>query len=246
MRTPPASLYRVAAAFFLLALTATAARPQGAAAPAPANGAAFKSLAEKMVEEINLVRTDPGAYAAHLERLRPHYAGKELREPGKPALLTEEGVAALEEAVRFLRGAAPVAPLSVSKGLSSGALLLVSEQTTSGATGHRGSDGSFIEQRAARFGSWKGPIGENLSYGEDTARDRVIAMLIDDGVANRGHRKRLLDASYTVVGVACSGHTLGGVCAVTLAAGFTEGANATASPRPAGGQAPLPSGGRKF
>jgi uncharacterized protein YkwD len=241
MRMPPLSLFRLAAASLLLALTVQTAQAQNAAGGAPN----FKSLEEKMLEEINLARTKPGEYAAHLERLRPYYVGKELRQPGKLRLTTEEGVAALDEAINFLRAAKPLPPLQSSKGMYAGALVLVSEQSTSGATGHRGADGSFCEQRVERYGSWKGPIGENLSYGEDTARDRVITMLIDDGVANRGHRNRIFNASYTVAGIACGAHQLGGMCAVTLAASFTDG-RAPSGPQPAGKKVAIPSGARKF
>ncbi|HZI18556.1 MAG TPA: CAP domain-containing protein [Pyrinomonadaceae bacterium] len=246
MSFPRSSPFRFAAALLLLALTAQLALPQGAARPSTAGGRTdFKALEEKVLEEINLARTAPVQYAEHLERLRPHYSGKEFRQPGRPTLITEEGVAALDEAVKFLRAAKPLPPLQPSRGLSSGALLLVSEQSTSGTTGHRGADGGFMEQRVARYGSWKGPVGENLSYGEETARERVISMLIDDGVSNRGHRNRIFNPSYTVAGIACGAHQLGGVCAVTLAAGFTDGSGA-GGPQPSGKNVALPSGARKF
>jgi uncharacterized protein YkwD len=243
MKMPLVPLFRPAALSLLLALTLqTAAQAQRA--DNSSNNA--QSLEQQMLEEINLARTKPSEYVAHLERLRPYYVGKELRQPGKPQLTTEEGVAALDEAIKFLRAAKPLPPLQSSKGMSSGALVLVSEQSTSGGTGHRSADGSFIEQRVARYGSWKGPIGENLSYGEDTPRDRVISMLIDDGVANRGHRNRIFNASYTVVGIACGAHQLGGMCAVTFAAGFAEGTAAPSGSQPASKKVALPAGARKF
>ncbi|MFL6254111.1 MAG: hypothetical protein ACJ74T_03745, partial [Pyrinomonadaceae bacterium] len=69
----------------------------------------------------------------------------------------------------------------------------------------------------------------NLTYGNDPARERVLTLLIDDGFASRGHRKRLLDASFRVAGVACGDHKLGAMCVITLAGGFTDG-TATAKP----------------
>ena len=111
--------------------------------------------------------------------------------------MTQEGTRALDEAISFLRAARPAPPSSLSQGMRSGAFELVKDQRGTDTTGHRGRDGSFCEQRAQRFGSWREPIGENLTYGNDTARERVLTLLIDDGVANRGHRKRLLDSSFT-------------------------------------------------
>lgn len=202
------------------------------------------TLEQDVLGEINLARTRPGEYAAYLEQLRSYFSGKEYRRPGRPGLSTEEGAKALDEAISFLRAAKPAPALTLAQGMCSGARELVKDQSATGATGHRGADGSFCEQRAQRFGSWKEPIGENLSYGDDDARERIITLLIDDGFASRGHRKRLLDPTYTVAGVACGEHKLGRMCVITLAGGFTDGAAKSAQPsaRPAA----VPAGARRF
>jgi uncharacterized protein YkwD len=214
-------------------------RAQELAGVAPTTSAV---LEQELAREINHARTRPSEYAAFLEQLRPHYSGREFRRPGQHSFLTEEGVGALDEAVRHLRTARPAAPLEFSDGMCAGAAALVKDQAGSERTGHKGTDGSFCEQRVARFGVWKDPIGENLSYGAETARERVIALLIDDGVASRGHRQRLLNPAFKVVGVACGGHRLGAVCVVTLAGGFTH--KPTNAQRPAPAHAP--SGTRRF
>lgn len=208
-------------------------------------GSAAAALEEEVLKEINLARTRPAEYAAHLEQLRPYFHGKEYRRPGMPGLMTQEGTQALDEAIGFLRAARPAPALSPSQGMRSGAFELVKEQSGTDATGHRGRDGSFCEQRAQRFGTWQEPIGENLTYGSDTARERVLTLLIDDGVANRGHRKRLLDASFLVAGVACGDHKLGAVCVITLAGGFADGPLKTTLPA-ARTLSPVPSGARRF
>lgn len=230
-------------AFALLLSPAPAPRADGAQtlpAARAAAAAAADPLEQEVIGEINLARTRPAEYAAYLEQLRPYFSGKEYRRPGKPVLLTEEGMRALDEAISFLRAARPAPPLTLARGMCSGARVLVTEQSASGATGHRGADGSFCEQRTQRFGSWAGGIGENLTYGDDDARERVITLLIDDGFATRGHRKRLLDPNFKVAGVACGAHKLGRMCVITLAGGFTDGAAQSAQP------AALPSGARRF
>ena len=194
------------------------------------NATSYAALEQEMIGELNLARARPAEYAAYLEGLRPMFAGKEYRRPGKPALMTEEGAAALEEAIKFMRAARPAQPLAVATGMCSGARELVKEQGASGATGHKGADGSYCEQRAGRFGTWQQPIGENLSYGDDTARERVLTLLIDDGVANRGHRQRIMNPAYKVVGVACGDHKLGAMCVITLAGGFNDGTTKAAQP----------------
>jgi uncharacterized protein YkwD len=205
--------------FALLLPAAGGSRAQQLAITPPAS---YAALEQDIANEINLARTRPAEYAAFVDQLRAHYSGPEFRQPGKTPLITEEGVAALDEAVRVLRSAKPVRALEVSQGMCSGARELAADQGASGTTGHKGADGSFCEQRVERFGAWDAPIGENLSYGDETARERVIALLIDDGFANRGHRNRLLSPAFKVVGVACGGHKLGAVCVITLAGGFTQ------------------------
>ena len=185
----------------------------------------LSGLEQEVLREINLARTNPAQYAAYVDELKPYYKGNSFQPPGyKLALTTREGVTALDEAVRHLRTARPLAPYAPSRGLSLGANLLVREQGPSGQTGHKGADGSFCEQRIGRFGKLSGETGENLSYSAETARQQVINWLIDDGFANRGHRARLLSPAFKVAGVSCGQHAqFGGMCVVTFASGFAEG-----------------------
>jgi hypothetical protein len=105
----------------------------------------------------------------------------------------------------------------------------VKEQSASGATGHAGSNNTMIEQRVKPFGSWQGGIGENLTYGNESARERVLTWLIDDGVATRGHRKRIMSQDYRVAGISCGPHPeYGTMCVLTLAGGFTDSVMAQA------------------
>ena len=233
----PYPLFPMALSCLLLSLTLTAPRSSARQLPS-AEGAAAAALEQELLNEINLARTRPAEYASHLEQLRPYFNGKEYRRPGLPGLLTQEGTRALNEAIGFLRAARPAPALTLSQGMRAGAYELVKEQAGTDLTGHRGADGGFCEQRALRFGAWKEPIGENLSYGSDTARERVLTLLIDDGFANRGHRRRLLDDAFRVAGVACGEHKLGAMCVITLSGGFTDGAPkatlpAAKTPRPA-------------
>ena len=233
--------------FALLVLCALS--PVRAQQLAAADASRFDSLAQEVISEINLARTRPAEYAAYLEQLRPYFSGKEFRHPGRPGLITQEGAAALEEAIKFLRASKPLPPLQVAGGLCSGARVLVEDQTTTGATGHKGSDGGFCEQRLQRFGTWQGDIGENLTYGSETGRQRVLTLLIDDGFANRGHRLRILNPDYKVVGVACGGHKMGSLCVINFAGGFSDRPKAAQPATTTQKAAPapkLPAGARRF
>lgn len=181
---------------------------------------------QDLLTEINLARAKPNVYATYLEGLKPHFNGKLYTRPGHPALTTQEGWSAVEEAIKALRAAKPQGPFNLSNGLRLAALGHCMDQSATGATGHKGG-GGLIEDRVKPYGAWQGAIGENLSYGNESARERVLTWLIDDGFASRGHRKRLLSADYRVAGVACSSHPeFGKVCALTLAGGFIDSAAA--------------------
>lgn len=241
----PYLLFPLALSCLLLTLTLTISH-SSARQITSAKGATAAALEQDVLKEINLARTRPAEYAAYLEQLRPYFNGKEYRRPGMPGLLTQEGTQALDEAISFLRAASPAPALTMSQGMCSGAKELVKDQMGTDTTGHKGSDGSFCEQRAQRYGTWKEPIGENLTYGSDTARERVLTLLIDDGFANRGHRKRLLDASFRVAGIACGDHKLGAMCVITLAGGFTDGSVKAAQPAAKINAPAVPAGAKRF
>ena len=182
------------------------------------------SQAERdLLSEVNQARAHPGVYAAYLEKLKPFFNGKEYKPSDQEAYTTQEGWSAVEEAIKFLRSAKPQEPLNISKGLCLAAMAHVKDQSASGATGHKGADSTLIEQRVKPFGTWQGGIGENLTYSNQSARERILTWLIDDGFASRGHRNRLMSENYRVAGVSCGPHPeFGAMCVLTLAGGFVE------------------------
>ena len=184
----------------------------------------LSTLELDIVAETNRLRQDPVAYAAALERLRSYYEGKLLKLPGSPAFETEEGVAALEEAITALRRTPSLLPLMPSQGMSLGARDHVQDLGPAGRTGHIGSDGSTPFTRLNRYGTWQLVAGENISYSPlNRAQWHVMQLLIDDGVPGRGHRKALLNAAFKVTGVACGTHTVyENICVMTYAEKYLD------------------------
>lgn len=170
--------------------------------------------------EINQARAQPEVYASYLEKLRPLFAGKVY----KGAIETQEGWAAVVDAIAFLHTLKPQSPFTLSAGLCKAAATHLQDQSRSGSTGHKSTgSGLMIEDRVKPFGTWQGSIGENLSYGNDSARERVLAWLIDDGFATRGHRKRIMSADYRIGGLSCGKHPeYEKMCVLTLTERFTE------------------------
>ena len=85
-----------------------------AVAVAPIAQAQSPSAMERaLLTETNLARTNPAAYAAHLEAMLPLFDGDVIRRPGSNVgLRTNEGPAAVREAIRFLRQQQPLAPMT--------------------------------------------------------------------------------------------------------------------------------------
>ncbi|BAU13231.1 unknown protein [Leptolyngbya sp. NIES-3755] len=178
-----------------------------------------------IVKETNRLRANPQAYAAELAELRQYFRGNLLKLPGYPALETQEGVAAVDEAIRDLKATAPRPALSISQGLSLGARDHVLDLGPKGKAGHYGTDGSDPFQRMNRYGTWKGSAGENISFSPiATAKWHVRQLVIDDGVRNRGHRKALLNPDYRLMGSACGNHAVyGQMCVMTYSKDYQEG-----------------------
>ncbi len=176
----------------------------------------------KYSRRLNLARTDPKRYAGFLAELRPYFKGNHLQRPGQPILITEEGAAAVDEAIDFLRAMQPLPALTLSRGLSLAAQAHVDDQQ-SGAMGHTGSDGSEPWHRMNRYGAWQGEVAENIAYGGYSTRGVVIQLIVDDGVPGRQHRANMFNPEYRFVGVACGTHArLHDMCVMDFAARYSE------------------------
>ena len=208
--------------FVLLAWAALSFSRAGAATLEPAAGSERRDIAQAVIQQINRVRTDPQGYANYLESCRAYYKDRLLAVPGQPVIRTQEGVGALDEAIRVLRRASPVAPLDASAALQSSAASFAGEQAETGAAGHFGRGGSTPFTRMARYGTWQEQAAENVDYGSRSAARIVADLVIDDGNAGRGHRRNILNQDFHVAGAGFGRHPrFGTVCVIDFAAKFT-------------------------
>jgi len=174
--------------------------------------AAAQDTAAMVLAELNLARTQPQSYA------------KVVAATARPG---REGQSAVSEAVRFLERAKPLSPLAASPGLTRSAMDHVTDTGGRGKIGHDGSDGSHSWDRAERYGRWIGTVGENISYGTRTARQIVVALIVDDGVRGRKHRANIFKKDFRVAGVAYGRHsTAGAMCVTDFAGGFIDAGGA--------------------
>ncbi|AFY81662.1 Cysteine-rich secretory protein family [Oscillatoria acuminata PCC 6304] len=183
----------------------------------------LSQLEAQIIREMNQARTNPGDYADKLETLKTYYNGRFFQPPGETPIRTQEGIRAVDEAIRALRAMDSKPALRPSRGMSQAAADLVQDQGPRGGTGHTGSDRSTPFDRMNRYGRWRGGAAENISYGPDTAEQVVMQLIIDDGVSSRGHRENIFNGEFRWTGVACGPHqTYRQMCAIVYANGYDE------------------------
>jgi len=159
-----------------------------------------------VLAEINFARTRPRAYAEQLRAYRKFFRGKIVWYPGNPdGLRTEEGVRAVDEAIRFLDRQAPLEPIEPATLLARAARDHVREQGPRGGTGHYSADGANPRDRVQRRGGGS-YVAEVITYGPPSAVEVVRQLIVDDAVPGRGHRKTLFAAEMRYAGVACGPH----------------------------------------
>ena len=171
--------------------------------------------AAAVVHELNLARQNPSGYANFVAEARPLH----MIERGR----------AVDEAVHFLKKARPLPPLTLSSGMSRAAADHCAEQV-GGQLGHDGNNRSGPGERISRYGAWSSTWGENISYSQRTARGVVLALIIDDGVRSRGHRKNIFNPKFNYAGAAFGPHgRYRTVCTIDFAGGYAERADALVS-----------------
>lgn len=175
-----------------------------------------------VIHEINLARQNPALYATFVQELRDRMSGNVMVLPGHTKIRTREGTRALDEAIRFLRSVQPLAPVLLSPGMSRAAADHCADQAD-GGFGHAGRDSSHANGRMARYGTFGGCWGENISYGKATARDVVLALIIDDGLPARKHRQNIFNSNFNFAGAAFGRHArFGTVCSMDFAGTYVE------------------------
>jgi uncharacterized protein YkwD len=180
----------------------------------------LSSFEKEIIFEINKARTNSALYAQlYIEPMIGDFKGKVNRRTN---VETTEGIAVIKECVRILKKTAPIGLLDPNSELYQTALYHTSRQSKTNEVGHTSPDGkTFADRlRLLHFTS----SSECISYGENTARGVVAALLIDDGVSDRGHRKTILDPKYKLIGVSSGSHkTYGYMSTLDFAANKAPG-----------------------
>eukprot|EP01059_Diplonema_ambulator_P008754 TRINITY_DN184_c1_g1_i1.p1 TRINITY_DN184_c1_g1~~TRINITY_DN184_c1_g1_i1.p1 ORF type:complete len:350 (+),score=95.45 TRINITY_DN184_c1_g1_i1:57-1052(+) len=154
---------------------------------------ALTEFEQAIIDEVNLARTRPRDYAAHIHNVMK-------RNP--------DAIASYEELFNVLRVRSSVGEVGISKGLS----VAARKRAEAVSTRVRVYDQADLLARASRYGKvedpgslkevvWTGRTGSDI-------RKLVLTILADETNPNRSRRTALLSASSGVCGVAISGSVI--------------------------------------
>ena len=170
-----------------------------------------------LIDQLNAARSDPHGYGRGLQQYRAWFHGDLLRYPSLDYdIETEEGVAVVDEAITWLGQRSPLTRIEPSALLAKAAAAHLADQAHTGAQGHGGSDGSSPGERVRRLGGGA-YVAEIISYGSVDAVDAMRQLIVDDGVADRGHREIVYSSELRFAGAACGPHPVyGSMCVIDL------------------------------
>lgn len=175
----------------------------------------FEKLIKEVVEQHNIIRADPKSYIPHLEKQIKYFTGKVMNKPGAECgLETQEGKAAYTECIEFLKKQKPLGALIHDAHLSKASQDHADDIGPNGASEHTGTDGSTVDDRIKRYLEWDVTISENIDFGGVTGEEVIISLIVDDGIAERGHRKNVFEPAVKFIGVGCADHTEYQICTV--------------------------------
>ena len=167
-----------------------------------------KHQSQAVIAEMNRCRQNPKEYAETVlrKRLECYVYDKIYIDSNGKRIKTKEGRGRVLEVIDELKGMDPIEPLAYDEGLANAARFHCSDIGPSGHTGHNSSDGTSMGDRLKRYVKDRMTMGENIDYGNSSAEDIVVSLVIDDGVSTRGHLKNIMNSSFRRAGVALGPH----------------------------------------
>ena len=172
------------------------------------------SFLRQIVDEINVVRTNPAVYAIKVQEYIPYFQGEILKLPNqRVAIKTYEGAAAFKECVNFLKSEKPTEAYIPSKGLTKIAKdFLIKGQNVDPSQ----FDTIDMNQIIDKYGSFFGTFSRVIDFGGSTPEQVVIFLLVNDGDKSRSQRDALLNPNLKNVGVSQGKHDIYGTITIIV------------------------------
>jgi uncharacterized protein YkwD len=192
----------------------------------------MKPQEREMVYELNVVRIHPEVYLHYLEfdlenakdRIRTIGKGERYYSLATSYTMVnrkttvkidtvwyyenEEELHAIETLIHDLKNLGTMPLLEPDEGLYKAARAhAVDNDNHRWTLGHRGSDGSWPDERIKKYSPRMSNGNENIAgkFPEATPREIVMQLLIDSGIEGYGHRINILDPDWNHVGCYTSG-----------------------------------------
>ncbi len=161
------------------------------------------SFLRDLVREVNDLRRNPCAYADKIERNKKYFKADNVwKHPkSKFAIKTEEGAAAYDEAINFLKNKATSRnELDVSKSLTKIAEDFLKEYQKDPMANIP------LDDVVKKYGKFTGLFRRLVQLGADTPEFVVVSLVVGDGDKSRQYRDALLAENLNKIGVAHGEH----------------------------------------
>lgn len=165
----------------------------------------FIKLSNSILEEINLVRTNPSKYYQKLDNWRQYVTSESINLPNKPVVKVENAENILIELMEFLKVMNPVNELSSVEALTNTAQDFIYTLQL-----HEGIDSKAISQcmdsfmkRIRKYGKPYGSQGESIYYGCSDPELIILNLLLGAEDIHRTDRRIILNPYLRLVGIAC-------------------------------------------
>lgn len=171
----------------------------------------------EILEAVNALRSQPQSFVAKLRAMRDNFNNLLYTDPEDGwKITTEEGVAAVDEAIAYLQAATPRKSVTWNQYLGFACKDMVLSQGAAGLVGTKDASGQTLEAiYKAKYGTHTTTAGQSLNYGArptatqkngvtSTAGEKIVLqLLIDDSAAaikTRQNREHIFAASFRVMG----------------------------------------------
>ena len=124
----------------------------------------FNKLKEQILVEHNLIRQNPRNYIPIVEAQMKLIKDKILYRPGEIPIETNEGTAAYEEAISFLKKQRPIESLTYDERLSRACQDHAEDLGEKGLVSHDSSNGKTLSERIEKYCEWENCCAENLDF----------------------------------------------------------------------------------
>ena len=156
--------------------------------------------AKEIIEEINILRSNPPLYAKKVEEYSKYFTDKAIKLPNfNIKIMTQEGAAPYLETIEYLKGKEKVNELIPSKALCEIAKEVFDNMKNS-ETGEI--DEELYSNTIDKYGSFNGKFTRAVDLGGFTSEQIVINFLVCDGDPERSQREPILGTGLNKIGVA--------------------------------------------